>query len=355
MLPPFACPRARPRSTKAIVLTVLTFTSLSCVTRPVAAETTSQEKLDPPKLSNRFLLTGTAVLVGHMASGARLEVEIDGNRAEIVAFEYDGNEFAVRLAQPLRTDQRVRLMSKLDSMQSEWSPAFVVQTAILDARHNTECSIYLGADLQTLSGSGEGHGANAAEILAGLQADFRLAGRLEQTTRREFLALDPILRFAVETSYETRIKQFPNREIDQDRVRSLRGIGASFGPRYEFLSIRAKPGHLMVFAKFEATLFFLPTSDGNVEDSLFYGAGLVSTTGPFRDSFVEIGAGRTTLFTQNVNKRFKVNGALIIQTYRQLKAFARVSLDTDLTTGADSFRVVFGLKFEVAPMEQLPN
>jgi hypothetical protein len=133
-------------------------------------------------------------------------------------------------------------------------------------------------------------------------------------------------------------------------LRNASSLEGYMGARWEFATLRS--GHNSAArAYLKAQAGFLTVTNGidDVYDIHHVAAGLIATKGRFKDSYFELGYGRTDLFAENRRRRFKVDGFLSWQVggLELLRPFAQIKVDTDLGRGSDSIQSYFGIDFDL--------
>jgi hypothetical protein len=135
-------------------------------------------------------------------------------------------------------------------------------------------------------------------------------------------------------------------------LRNASSLEAFMGARWEFAQMNRVPALSSARAYLKAQAGFLTVRDGidDVYDIHHVAAGLIATNGRFRDSYVELGFGRTDLFTENRRRRFKIDGLLSwdIPGMPVVRPFAQIKVDTDLGRGSDSVQSYFGFDFDLS-------
>jgi hypothetical protein len=133
-------------------------------------------------------------------------------------------------------------------------------------------------------------------------------------------------------------------------LRNASSLEGFMGARWEFATLNG--GHdSPARAYLKAQAGFLTVTNGidDVYDIHHVAAGLIATKGRFRDSYFELGFGRTDLFAENRRRRFKVDGFLSwkVGGLELLRPFAQIKVDTDLGRGSDSIQSYFGIDFDL--------
>jgi len=133
-------------------------------------------------------------------------------------------------------------------------------------------------------------------------------------------------------------------------LRNATSLEAHLGLRYEFLTLHAGgPSPASVYANGELGFLTVADHGGDVVDMHHAGLGAVIIGGPFINSFLEVGYGRTDLFLRHRVRRFKVIAKAVWSPLQQITGlmgaslFAKMVADTDLGTGADSIQTYLGV------------
>ena len=136
-------------------------------------------------------------------------------------------------------------------------------------------------------------------------------------------------------------------------LRNATSLEAYLGVRWEFLSLQwGKPSSAALYFKAQAGFLTVANSGGDVVDNHVMGFGLMAVNGPHLGSRLEVGYGRTDLFTENANRRIKVDGLLISHATNRddkltrFRPFAQMTVDVDGGPGADSVQVYLGYAFD---------
>jgi hypothetical protein len=105
---------------------------------------------------------------------------------------------------------------------------------------------------------------------------------------------------------------------------------------------------LRLFVSAQAGFVTVTGTDGDVKDQHHVGVGVVDPSGVMRESYLEVGYGRSDLFHVHRDSRWKINGFLSLRPkkWKATSAFARIAVDSDLGRGADSIQSYFGLRFD---------
>ena len=137
-------------------------------------------------------------------------------------------------------------------------------------------------------------------------------------------------------------------------LRNASSLEGFMGARWEFAQVNRLPAVSSARAYLKAQAGFLTVTNGtdDVYDMHHVAAGLIATNGRFKDSYFELGVGRTDLFTENRRRRFKIEGLLSWEvsksTAKWFRPFAQIKVDTDLGRGSDSIQSYFGFDFDLS-------
>ncbi|MBN4073377.1 hypothetical protein JYT23_00925 [Mariprofundus ferrooxydans] len=148
----------------------------------------------------------------------------------------------------------------------------------------------------------------------------------------------------------------PNASNNLFLLRNATSLEAYLGLRYEFITLQAggkSPANLYVSGE----LGFVTVADngGDVIDMHKINLGAVLIGGAFKNSFLEVGYGKTDLFLRHKSRRFKVAAKAQwtppllknMQIVKDLSLFAKIVADTDLGSGADSIQSYFGISYSI--------
>ena len=133
---------------------------------------------------------------------------------------------------------------------------------------------------------------------------------------------------------------------------SLEGAGSLRWELFDWADTQRRPNATFYLV---GRLGFLTVSDsgGDVIDNHRIGVGTVAIEGPFVGSFLEASFGRSDLFVDNSDKRWKLDGLLLFDLPKPLsgvRGFARMVVDVDFGEGSDSIQSYLGLAL---PVERL--
>jgi len=129
---------------------------------------------------------------------------------------------------------------------------------------------------------------------------------------------------------------------------SLEGYG---GVRLEFLKFnRGDSNSANLYAKSQLGFLTVQNNGGDVvDDHTKVALGTIMTNGQFRDSYLEVGYGRSDLFYLHRGRRLKLDG------YVQWKVadtvpfypFFQITVDADMGRGSDSIRTYYGINMDI--------
>lgn len=136
------------------------------------------------------------------------------------------------------------------------------------------------------------------------------------------------------------------------QLRAATSTEAFFGLRYEPPMSWLEENHTSFYVKGQLGFIKLANVDGNVKEN-HLGVGIMLNNGHFRDSYVEVGHGRTDLFQEHRTNRWKVDGYLEFDnkfdpaTGRQsfITPFLQMTVDAHGGggKGADAVQIYFGV------------
>lgn len=153
----------------------------------------------------------------------------------------------------------------------------------------------------------------------------------------------------------------PNANNNLYLLRNATSLEAHLGMRYEFMTLQAA-GTSPANVYLNGTLGFLSVTHhgGDVIDMHSAGLGAVIIDGPFMNSFLETGYGKTDLFSRHRNRRFKVSAKAVwspaqssIQALKGVSLLDGISLfvqmvaDTDMGAGADNIQTYLGVFYSL--------
>lgn len=137
-------------------------------------------------------------------------------------------------------------------------------------------------------------------------------------------------------------------------VRNASTLEAAVGARWEPWAIgRGGVASSRFFLSLQAGFLTVSGTGEDVIDQHHVGGGLVLTSGTYKESYLELGYGRTELFALQPDSRWKVNAMLSWSPDGRngdVRAFARILVDADFGSGADSIQSYFGLRFRLASL-----
>lgn len=134
-------------------------------------------------------------------------------------------------------------------------------------------------------------------------------------------------------------------------LRNATSLEAFTGFRYEFKTLNGGGEHAgSVYVKGQAGFLTVKGSSDDLIDSHHVGLGVIITEGPFVDTYLELGMGKTDLFADHRNRRFKIDVHLSRRIKGALYFFAQMTVDTDLGNGSDSVQTYFGFDFDLGEL-----
>lgn len=341
--------------------------------------------------------------------GADTRVQLELNKKALTSTKANGQkQVTVRLNGPLDAGDVVRARKVDGTKAAEWGEAREVQegsaapecqaepTATSDGREPFEVSAYFGRQVDNFAPAVAAGYANPEaggqqwSYDGGFDFEFRAAGG-PTSGRQLWLFGETVhgVRSAdVDCSAGNTDKPPVCGKLSQvDQAQALRfvldkatSIEAFAGARFEFLTLQREtstPAKLYLVARLGVmmldgqTTLNLKTLDLKTDPggratfdlqvnraypAYHFGAGLLMPKGEFRGSYVEVGFGRTDLFTSNgLNpwRRLKIDGLLSIPFKRGLsdrwpRAYAQLYSDFDPThQTADSIQTYYGVQFDV--------
>lgn len=148
-------------------------------------------------------------------------------------------------------------------------------------------------------------------------------------------------------------KLVPSPTPGQDFVFVLRNatsLEAYAGLRWEFLGLQQQssaPANLYV--KAQAGFVDVAGLKGPAKAEHHIGAGAVATSGDFRDSYLEVGWGRSDIFQQN-HGRWKIDAYLERKLTKGISIFAQINVDTHLGRGSDAVQSYIGFNYDLSKL-----
>jgi len=136
-------------------------------------------------------------------------------------------------------------------------------------------------------------------------------------------------------------------------LRNATSLEAYAGARLEFYTVgRNSRSPANLYLKSEAGFLVVAGAGKLSPNHTSIALGLTATSGRFRDSFLDTGYGCTKLFVTNPKSRWKIHGYLTWDSFgemasRYVRAFAEMTVDSDLGPGADSVQSYFGINFDI--------
>jgi len=243
-----------------------------------------------------------------------------------------------------------------DDERADFGASFFIGSAI-DNFAADDVSSYLNPDASGDPGVFE-------RAIGGIQFSYRLfgsEGRGDQQLWIYGLTIHGVRSSDVDCASDSDIKVCKGFEEETDPagrflyiVRNASSLEAAVGARWEFARLR-EGGENSSRAYVSVQLGFL-TVEGvgdDVIDQHHLGLGVTATEGRFRDSYLELGYGRSDLFAVNPDHRWKVNALLSWWPdgwKEKVSGFARILVDSDFGDGADSIQSYFGLRFDLGKL-----
>jgi hypothetical protein len=137
-------------------------------------------------------------------------------------------------------------------------------------------------------------------------------------------------------------------------LRNATSLEAFMGFRWEFLGLNlATPGYARLYVSSELGGLSVSGANNDVIDAhQFVALGARVAEGDFKNTFFEVGWGRTDLFEKNRNRRVKFTARGVWHTPvaeaagRPVALYAQFAADTDFGRGADSIQTELGLIFD---------
>jgi len=137
-------------------------------------------------------------------------------------------------------------------------------------------------------------------------------------------------------------------------LRNATSLEGYLGMRMELFTLQptgAHPANIYI----NGQLGFLTIADngGDVVDMHHLGVGAIVIGGPYKNSFIETGYGRSDIFLRNRHGRWKFIAKAVWNPERAKKIignptiFAKMVADTDMGTGADSIQTYIGVSFDL--------
>jgi hypothetical protein len=133
-------------------------------------------------------------------------------------------------------------------------------------------------------------------------------------------------------------------------IRNSTSLEAFAGLRWEFKQLN----EVSLYAKAQAGYITVAGVGGDVVDSHHGAFGLIATAGTFKESYFEVGLGKTDLFPKYQAPRLKIDGYLqfpLLGTWAEshgLTGFAQMTVDSNWRPGgADSIQSYFGINFDL--------
>ena len=265
-----------------------------------------------------------------------------------------------------------------------------------DNRENLLASAYLGTAVDNFAGSAvltylnpEDAGPTERRLIFGVDFELRLTGDRDKPVTPK----NSQLWIYGETLHGVRSRDvecptdgespvvcadirnkglFPTLENIPERAAFIVNNATSFegymGLRWEFLGINQAEDNqpedtaAALYLKAQAGLLAITPNTNNEEakkllagsdsvDNHLVAIGVVATNGGMSGSYVEAGFGRTDLFFDRSNGRWKFDALLSFSVAQDwLSPFAQIVVDSDFGDGSDSIQSFFGIDFDVAKL-----
>ncbi len=140
-------------------------------------------------------------------------------------------------------------------------------------------------------------------------------------------------------------------------LRNSSSMEAYTGARLEFLKLNRSSNHSAnLYAKSQLGFITVQNNGGDVVDShLKLALGAIMTNGPFRDSYMDVGWGRTDLFALHRGRRVKVDGYVQwkISDDVPFYPFFQMVVDSDFGRGSDDVRSYYGINMDLQALSCL--
>lgn len=134
-------------------------------------------------------------------------------------------------------------------------------------------------------------------------------------------------------------------------LRDATSLEGYFGFRYEFVRLNPQGvpfgTPMNLYLKAQAGFLKVAGVPGSALAMHKVAFGAMATKGPFTDSYMDVGFGRSDIFQYRRRRRFIVDGYLQRKIAPGFSFFAELVADTDLGQGSDSFQTYIGVKFDV--------
>lgn len=355
--------------------------------QPLPAPTS---RIDPSKPLTAGVCTVAVLVQGGQAAGGEIELDINGfgNQRQDV----NGRQrIEFKLGGPLQQLDAVRLREVGPNSITDWSAPLSVgpagnaspecqeETEGLvrgDGRDPFQASAYVGYAYDNFAPAEVGGYTTVTldrpsphRYVAGVDFEFRMFGSPDN--ERQFWLVGETLHGVrsadVDCSGESKpavcngLTQNPSTKLlyTFQHASSLEAFVVT--PRFELMTLQ---GGTVFPSKLYATMRFgvmMLTNKGSKGfQANHFGLGLLSPSGSFRDSYLEVGWGKTDLFFsapgRNKWHRLKIDGLLSFPLMAALgskapRVFVQLYSDFDpVGDGADSMQTFIGLDFDVAEL-----
>lgn len=392
------------------VFATLLLTALGCPV-PGSAQNDSGPQIQSP------LTAGTQVVVGQLSRGnpsPRIEAQVDKNPVGIADTSFAADHFRITLKFPLKAGETVRVR---DQPNGPWSaevevlegeptgggPAAHQEGAGAPMESNSaergevlEASAYLGTAYDNFAASEiksylnqDDSNTTQTRFIFGFDFEYLLVGSpwhrdlpASQANAPggsgESIPSKTRLYVFGETLHGVRSADVDCSAPEQERppvcnstplganipeqarfiLRNATSLEAFVGLRWEFFELqRNSPSPASLYLKGQAGFLSVSNIGGDVVDMHQVGFGIIAKDGRLRDSYVELGFGRTDLFLDHRNRRWKVDGYLAFEVGKSsiehaIRPFAQITVDSDFGSGSDSVQSYVGIDFDVGLLFQ---
>jgi hypothetical protein len=134
-------------------------------------------------------------------------------------------------------------------------------------------------------------------------------------------------------------------------LRNASTLEAFVGVRWEAPPIQVASGNAArPYLVAQAGLLSVADGPDDAVDSHLVGLGLEAVAGRHTGSHLEIGYGRTDLFLQHPQRRFKVDALLTWSLREHVMPFVQFTLDSDLGRGSDAIQTYVGVDLDLSAL-----
>ena len=133
-------------------------------------------------------------------------------------------------------------------------------------------------------------------------------------------------------------------------LRNAGSVEANVSLRLEFLELnRSSLSPAALYGQVKLGFLSVAGSDGDAALFNTYSIGLIATGGRFGGSYLDAGFGRSEIYREFPNKRFKVDGLLSIELagVSTMRPYIQMTIDADLRGGPDSIQTFIGIDFDL--------